>query len=127
MTLAVHSLNGSTNYVPYYRNMRLGQFVTQIVAPAIGCPVSSETGDVVHNRFVLNGRIVFCKDNKDKLVGDVMQEGDKLYHTLNMGRSDNCLVGNGSLKRPTVFQLTLTPSVALGVKAEVAECKKRKA
>ena len=110
MTITVHSLSGSTKYVPYYPYMRAGQFVTQVVAPAVGCAVKADTGDVVNDRFVLNGRIVFCKDNADKLVSEVVQDGADIYHTLNMGRSDDCLIGNGSLKRPTVFQLTLVPS-----------------
>jgi hypothetical protein len=126
MTLTVHSLSGSTNYVPYYPYMQVGQFLSQIVAPALGCAVNSETGDVVHNRFILNGRTVFCKENKSKMVSDVLQDGAILYHTLNMGRSDKCLVGNGCLKRPTVHQLTLMPSVASGAEVPSA-CKKRKA
>jgi hypothetical protein len=74
----------------------------------------------------LNGRTVFCKENKSKMVSDVLQDGAVLYHTLNMGRSDKCLVGNGCLKRPTVHQLTLMPSVASGAEVPSA-CKKRKA
>ena len=122
MTIAVHSLSGSTKFVPYYPHMRAGQFITQIVAPAVGCPVVADTGDVVNDRFDLNGSIVFCKDNADKLVSELMQDGADLYHTLNLGRSEKCLVGNGSLKRPTVFQLTLSAAPV----ACASACKKRK-
>ena len=35
--LIVVKLDGTRRYLPYYRNMRVGQFVTQIAAPALGC------------------------------------------------------------------------------------------
>ena len=121
MTITVYSLNSQVSYnLPYYKNMRAGQFLTQIAAPAMGCSADPESGDV-YERFVLGGVIVFNADNKDKFMSDLMQDGAKLFHTMCMGLIPECLFGNGSRAPPTKDQLVLDAD-AVG---QVA-CKKRK-
>ena len=107
MTITVRSISSPTSYnLPYYKNMRAGQFVTQIAAPALGCAVDPESGDV-HERFMLDGAIVFTAGNKDKYLSDLMQDGATLYHTPCLGRIPDCLFGNGCHSRPTKYQLVL--------------------
>ena len=119
MTITVLSLSGRSFNLPYYKNMRCGQFVALIAAPALGSMVTPD-GSVL-DRFVKDGKIVFSKDNKDKYVSEILQDGDTLYHSICMGQVPDCLLGNGSLTPPTQYQLTLDPSG----EAPTA-CKKRK-
>jgi hypothetical protein len=107
--LIVAKLDGTRRYLPYYRNMRVGQFVTQVAAPALGCVVR-EDGDV-YDRFVLDGALVFTAANKDKYLGEVVADCSTLFFTMCFGRLDAELVGNGSRVRPTEYQLTLEPGV----------------
>jgi hypothetical protein len=107
MTITVRCLDGKSYNLPYYKNMRAGQFVTQIVAPAVGCQVNN--GDV-YDGLVLNGAHAFTKDNKDKLLSDIMEDGATLRHTMCLGKIPPCLRGNGNLMPPTQHQLTLDPS-----------------
>ena len=121
MTITVKSLSGMSYNLPFYANMRMGQYATQIVAPAVGCEVH-EGGDVYDN-FVLDGANAFTRLNRDKYLSEVMQDGATLHHTLCLGRMPKDLVGNGSHKSPTQYQLTLAADVAVAGPA----CKKRKA
>ena len=125
MTITVKCLGTDTTYnLPYYHNMRGCQYVTQVVAPALGCDVK-EDGDV-YDAFLLNGAHVFTKDNKGKYLSELMQDGATLHHSLCLGRLDLCLIGNGSRMPPTQYQLTLRSSNEVVV-ADPSPCKKRKA
>ena len=110
MTIIVRSLTaGASYYLPFYRQMPLGMFVTHIAAPALGCRVE-KNGDV-HDMFLLNREQVFKNDNKKKVLGDVLQDGAELYHSICcLGHLSDCLVGNGCNQRPTKHHLTLLPS-----------------
>ena len=109
MTITVMSLGSETTYnLPYYFNMRVGQYITQVAAPALGCMVRS--GGDVYDPFILNGAHAFTKDNKDKYLGEIMPDGSTLHHSLCLGRINQRLVGNGSLMPPTQYQLTLQSS-----------------
>ena len=103
--LVVKQLSGPTRYLPYYFNMRVGQFVTQIAAPSMGCAVA-ENGDV-YDPFVLMGSHVFTRANKDRYLSEVIEDGATLFYSLCLGRIDPALVGNGSRVPPTQYQLTL--------------------
>jgi hypothetical protein len=108
MTITVKSLGSDTvRNLPYYPNMRVGQYATQVASPALGCILR---GSDVYDPFVLNGAHVFTKDNKDKYLSEVMQDGATLHHSLCLGRIDQCLIGNGSCMPPTPYQLTLHSS-----------------
>jgi hypothetical protein len=111
MTITVQSLTGVTYNLPYYMNMRVGQYVTQVAAPAVGCEVRA-SGDVF-DQFVLDGALVFTKENKDKYLAEVMEDGATLFHSMRLGRcmEGESPVGNGSRMPPTQYQLTLWPSV----------------
>jgi hypothetical protein len=108
MTITVLSLSGRSFYLPYYKNMRCGQFAALIAAPALGSALTPD-GSLL-DRFVKDGKIVFTKENKDKFVGDVLQDNDTLHHSICMGPVPDCLLGNGSLLPPTQYQLILDPS-----------------
>ena len=113
MTIIVRSLTDGTSsssyyYLPYYQHMPVGIFVTHIAAPALGCRVE-KNGDV-HDMFLLNREQVFTNDNKKKVLGDVLEDGVELYHSICIGRVDECLIGNGCNQRPTKHHLTLLPN-----------------
>jgi hypothetical protein len=122
--LVVKSLEGPNRCLPYYFNMRVGQFVTQIAAPAMGCAVH-ENGDV-YDRFVLKGAHVFTKANKDKYLAEVVEDCATLFYSICLGRIDPVLVGNGSRMPPTQYQLTLRPDVKEEQDCGATDSKKRK-
>ena len=90
--LVVKQLSGPTRYLPYYFNMRVGQFVTQIAAPAMGCAVA-ENGDV-YDRFVLKGSYVFTQANRDKYLSEVIEDVATLLYSICLGRIEPVFVGN---------------------------------
>ena len=105
--IVVKTLEGHNCHLPYYLHMRVGQFVTQVAAPALGCQVR-ENGDV-YDRFVMHGANVFTNINKDKRLSEVIPDGSTLHFSLCLGLVDRELIGNGNLDRPTQHQLTLLP------------------
>ena len=109
MTITVKSLDGKSYNLPYYKNMRAGQYVTQIVAPAVGCPLHN--GDDVYDNLVLNGAYAFTKDNRDKFLSQIIKDDATLHHSMCLGKIPACLIGNGNHMSPTQYHLTLDPSV----------------
>jgi hypothetical protein len=109
MTITVKSLGTDTMYnLQYYYNIRVGQYVVLVAGPALGSKVE-EDGDV-YESFVLNGAHVFTKDNKNKYLSEVMQDGATLHHSLCLGRIEQCLIGNGGRMPPIQYQLMLHSS-----------------
>jgi len=123
MTITVRSLAGMSYNLPYYPNMRVGQYITQIAAPALGSNVGVN-GEVL-DPFVLNGSFVFTKDNKEKYLSEVMQDGSTLHNSLALGPVHASLFDNGNLRPPTPYQLTM-PSGGVSAPAGPAASKKRK-
>ena len=114
MTITVQSLCRIEVYnLPFYDRMPAGRYLTHVIAPALECQVG-EDGSVLDG-FILNGAHVFTKDNKDKALGEIMQDGAVLHHTLALGPIARCLFGNGNRVPPTGYQLTLRSSNAPAV------------
>jgi len=110
MTITVHTLNSSSTpyHLPYYQHMRCGVFLTSILAPAVGLGVDRETGDT-NGVLIHKGNLVFKAIDKDRRLREILADGDTLHCTLQLGQPRACLRGNGDLRRPTQFELTLLP------------------
>ena len=126
MTITIRSLTYRASYrLPYYKNMPVGIFLTHIAAPALGCSVE-KNGDV-HDKFILNQEHVFTKDNRNKFLGEVVvKDGAVLHHVSSLGRPNECqIIGNGNLKLPSKYQLTLD-DINKNDDVAVPVCKKRR-
>ena len=121
MTIAVHSLTGASYVLPFYKHMPLGIFLTHIAAPALGCRVE-KNGDV-YDLFLHKREPVFTRDNRNKIMGDVFQDGAVLHYSICFGPVDQSLKGNGNLSLPSKYQLTLLSSEGDG---KMPVCKKRR-
>jgi hypothetical protein len=110
MTITVKSLTDAKPFTfPYYPNMPTGMYATHVVAQVFSYGFQPN-GDVLDN-FILNGAHVFTRDNKDRPLREVMQDGSILFHTQNLGRcTAQCLIGNGNTTKPTKHHLTLGSS-----------------
>ena len=108
MTITIQSVEDEMSYfVPYYFNMSCGQFVTQVVTPAVGCETYGENGDVYDCFYLLDTNAqVFTAQHKDKYLSEVLQEGAVVRHK----KAGNA-VENGSRAAPTKYQLTLRPNI----------------
>jgi hypothetical protein len=107
MTITVKSLTENEPFdFPYYPNMPTGMYATYVVAKVFEFGLQPN-GDL-HDNFILNGAHVFTKDNRDKPLREVMQDGSILFHTQNLGGGlAQCLIGNGNTAKPTRHHLTL--------------------
>jgi hypothetical protein len=110
MYVSVHTFNGKTKHVPFYPNMTCGQFLTQYLAPVLEpSDVSPVTGDV-NGTFLLRGKLIFTTEHRDRLLSEILSDGDKIHYLFLGKRGDR----NGSFQPPSAHQLEWSPHEVVG-------------
>jgi hypothetical protein len=87
---------GTWREAPYYPLMPAGLYLTDVMA--LGCEPDGSVGDA----FTCNGMPVFTRENRDKVLRDVITPGSVLFHTA--GAASHGLRG-----MPTLLQLHRAP------------------
>jgi hypothetical protein len=84
-TLSPLYVNGvRVETLPRYNNMTAGHFVTHVVGPCFGYEPDAN-GDLKMFKFIVNGRVVFGADDRNRFIRHVIPEGSRLNMTLNIG------------------------------------------
>ena len=89
--LTLHSLDGSIVPFPYYPDMPVWQYLREVFAPAMGFEV--DNGKTVRVNVIARNQL-FDYNVRHRLLGEMIEDGGKLYYTRVYGPTFGKLQGN---------------------------------